>query len=110
MIGVTATGVDYGVIGNATLTADFASETLDVAFTDVHRSPGLLATDGDLPVPLADMRFDDVPMSSDGLIEDERAGEFNILGHWYGPNHVEAGGIFEHYGRDISGSFGASRQ
>ena len=110
MIGVSTTGTSYGVIGNALLSADFASETLDVAFTDIHRSPGLLPTDGDLPVPLADMRFDDVPMSSDGWFEDEQDGEFVILGRWFGPNHAEVGGVFEHGGRDISGSFGAARQ
>ena len=70
MIGVH-TGHSYGVIGNAQLTADFAGSTLDVAFTDIHR-PDLLPTDGDLPVPLEDMRFDDVPVYFGGYFEVRR--------------------------------------
>ncbi len=110
MIGVH-TDESYGVIGNALLTADFAGSTLDVAFTDIHRSAGLLPTDGDLPVPLAPMRFDDVPVYFGGYfeLEDEQAGKW-LGGSWYGPDHAEVGGIFEHGGRKISGSFGAARQ
>ncbi len=95
------------MLGNAELTVDFANNNLDVLFSDIHTSG---EEDGDPPVPLADIRFEDVPMVDGGFrAADTQTGDM-IDGAWYGPNHAEAGGVFEHGSRGIVGSFGAARQ
>ena len=95
------------MLGNAVLTVDFANNNLDVLFSDIHTSG---EEESDLPVPLADIRFEDVPLVDDGFrAADTQTGDM-IDGAWYGPNHAEAGGVFEHGSRGIVGSFGASRQ
>ena len=88
---------DEGHQGDATLTADFASSSIDVAFTNVR--------DVETGAQRASFGFNDVPLSGAGFTS--RVGG-RIEGAFYGPNHAEVGGIFEH-GSTI-GAFGAKRQ
>ena len=83
--------------GDATLTADFTASNIDVAFTNFH--------DTDTGAARSNIMFDDVPMTSDGFASRAHG---RIEGKFYGPNHAEAGGIFER-GNTI-GAFGAKRQ
>ena len=82
--------------GDATLTIDdFAQPAVDVAFTNITNQ----STNARFP----SLSWDNVPLS---------AGTFQasgIVGHFYGPNHEEAGGIFN---RDqvVTGAFGVKRQ
>ena len=54
-----------------------------------------------------EVMFADVPISSWGTFEAGLTGN-RIQGGFYGPNHVEAAGIFEQ--ANIVGAFGAERQ
>ena len=98
-------GADYarneGFQGDATITVDFAASNVDVAFTNIHE-----AMTGS---PRNSIRFNDVPFTSDGFSSGSRVGRF-IEGTFYGPNHAEAGGVFETEFGNKFGSFGAKRQ
>lgn len=83
--------------GDALLTANFAASSLDVRFTNVR--------DEDLG-HRADIRFDDVPLTASGFAR--RGADRQVSGTFYGPDHVEAGGVFEAGG--VVGAFGARRQ
>lgn len=85
-----------GLQGDATLTVDFAASNLDARFTNIH--------DDEL-TRRGDIRFEDVAMTDNGFASRANC---RIEGAFYGPNHAEAGGIFER-GRTI-GAFGAERQ
>ena len=82
------------VRGDATITIDdFSSSKADVAFTNI-RDTATGAHHGDMTwssLPLTDGTF-----WGDGLV-----------GHFYGPNHEEVGGVFLR--NQISGAFGATR-
>ena len=96
----TWTGVMVGaragteVSGDAEMTVDLGASSLDLEFTNIaERSSG--ARRGDIG-------WQDVPM---------RRGAFQAAGldgRFYGPNHEEAGGVFEHSG--IAGAFSLARQ
>lgn len=88
---------DEGLLGDAALTADFATASVDVVFSDVHELETGAARAG--------FGFNDVPLSGTGFAS--RVGG-RIEGAFYGPSHAEVGGIFEH-GNTI-GAFGAQRQ
>ncbi len=83
--------------GDARLTVDFAASNLDASFTNIH--------DEDL-ARRRNIRFDDVPMTAGGFAQ--QGTNRSIEGTFYGPGHVEAGGVFEH--GDTVGAFGALRE
>ena len=87
--------LSHRVRGAATITIDdFSAPSVDVSFTRVvSTSTG----EGQ-----ADMVWNDLPLTGGTFRGDE------LVGHFYGPNQEEAGGVFR---RDqISGAFGATRQ
>ena len=86
------------VRGDAELMVDFGAASVDVAFTDIRE----LETGAER----AAIRFDAVPMSSRGF--EAGADGHRITGAFYGPAHVEAGGVFEH--EHTFGAFGATRR
>ena len=83
--------------GDATLTLDFAASNLDAAFTNVHEV--------ETGASRASISFSDVPLTEDGFAfhADRR-----IEGQFFGPDHAEAGGIFE--SGNTVGAFGATRE
>lgn len=92
MLGTTAPGA--AVIGDASLQAHFASTTLGLSFTGIQEAAGGARS--------ADIVWQGIPM---------RAGTFSatgLEGRFYGPNHEEAGGVFERAG--IAGGFALVRQ
>ena len=102
MVGTPATGSNRGdrLMGDAALNYDMSAGGLDVAFSSIknidrgaaHSTPTVL--------------FADVPIDSLGTFAAGLAGN-RIQGGFYGPDHVEAAGIFEQ--RNIVGAFGARR-
>ena len=75
------------------VTADLAAASLDLAFTNIADTFGVLSND---------MRWQGVSMEN---------GSFQTTGldgRFYGPNHEEAGGVFERDG--IAGAFSLARQ
>ena len=82
------------ITGDAGLTADLAASNIDVAFTNLVEQGGTARR--------ANMNWADVPMRNGSF---EASG---LSGHFYGPNHEEAGGIFNR--DEITGAFGAKRQ
>ncbi len=98
MIGLDTVNVQ-ALQGDTTLTVDFAASNVDVAFTNIH--------DDDLD-RRADIRWSDVPMVSGGFYAAGAGTGDKIEGTFYGANHAEVGGVFEH-GATV-GSFGAERQ
>ena len=96
MAGVKVGSASIGeeVAGDAALSVDLAATTLDLEFTNIaERSSGAGSPD---------IRWQDVAM---------RRGAFQasgLDGRFYGPNHEEAGGIFERSG--IAGAFSLARQ
>ena len=92
VVGYSGDGKTIG--GDAGLTADFASSNIDVAFTNLVEQGGTTRR--------SNMNWADVPMRSGSF---EASG---LSGHFYGPNHEEAGGIFNR--NEITGAFGALRE
>ncbi len=96
MAGVRIEDTSLGaeVTGDATMTADLGAASLDLAFTNIaERFSG---------IQTADIRWRGVPM---------RKGSFRttgLKGRFYGPDHEEAGGVFERSG--IAGAFSLARQ
>ena len=91
-LGTTAPGA--AVIGDASLQADFASVTLGLSFTGIQEAAGGARS--------PDIVWQGIPM---------RAGTFSATGldgRFYGPNHEEAGGVFERDG--IAGGFALKRR
>ena len=90
---VGESGLGAEVVGDAAMTVDFAGASLDLAFTDVAElSSG---------AEVGDIRWRDVPMEA-GSFEDD-----GLDGRFYGPDHEEAGGVFER--DDIAGAFSLKR-
>lgn len=90
-----ATYLGRDVIGEAQLTMDFTRMSVDVSFTEIQER----GTNTALP----DMSWDNLSV--------DRSGEFHgtgLDGTFYGPNHEEAGGIFDR--NSIIGAFGAVRE
>ena len=86
-------GLGAEVAGDAAMTVDLAGASLDLEFTDIAElSSG---------AGVGDIRWQDVAM---------RRGRFRdagLDGRFYGPNHEEAGGVFERDG--IAGAFSLKR-
>ena len=102
------------VRGDATVTVDFAASDVDVDFRNVRgRDNGLNYTDMEWSnIPSANGTFE--AGESPGQQYTETYGEADpteanhIIGHFYGGDHQEVGGVFTK--NSIQGAFGAKRQ
>ena len=103
MVGTPSRGTLRGNVlqGDAALTYTLTGNSLDAAFTDIKN------LDTGAAHSTESVRFDDVPVATDGTYEAGLTGN-RIQGGFYGPDHVEAAGIFERSG--IVGAFGAKRE
>ena len=86
-------GLGAEVAGDADMTVDLEGASLDLEFTNIAE----LSSDAGVD----DIRWQDVPMQ-DGSFRDD-----GLDGRFYGPNHEEAGGVFERDG--IAGAFSLKR-
>lgn len=96
MAGVKVESSSLGaeVIGDADMTVDLGASSLELEFTNIaERISG---------APSNDIHWQGVSMQSGSF---QAAG---LDGRFYGPNHEEAGGVFEHSG--IAGAFSLARQ
>ena len=100
MTGTPATE-DSILQGDATLTYDMASQTLDASFTNI------VDLDRHAAHAVSEAGFADVPVAADGTFSDGTVGNL-LRGGFKGPGHEEAAGVFEQNG--IVGAFGANRQ
>ena len=91
-IGSSSLGAE--VTGDAEMTADLAAASLDLAFTNIADTSGVLSND---------IRWQGVSMQNGSF-----NGSGGLQGNFYGPNHEEAGGVFERDG--IAGAFSLARQ
>ena len=102
MVGTPAHGDLEGHVlqGDATLTYDLSAgdAALDAAFTNIKDLVRFAAHS------VETVRFDDVPVRSDGTFGAGATGNL-IQGGFYGPEHAEAAGVFEQ--SNIVGAFGA---
>ena len=103
MVGTPATGNDRGdrLQGIAALNYDMDAGGLDVGFSGIKNVDR--GADHSTPVVM----FDDITIASDGTFQAGATGN-RIQGGFYGPEHVEAAGVFEQ--ANIVGAFGAKRQ
>ena len=103
MVGTPSAGALRGNVlqGDAALTYTLGGGALDAAFTDIRN------LDTGAAHSTSTLRFDDVPVATDGTYEAGLTGN-RIQGGFYGPGHAEAAGIIEQSG--IVGAFGAKRQ
>ena len=83
--------------GDAGLTYDFTSESVDVALTNIQNLNGR---------GYADLTWSDVSVQHGHFVGGR--GSNLLRGNFYGPNHEEVGGTFER--NQIVGAFGAYRQ
>ena len=102
--------LDHPVQGDAVLGVDFAQMEIDVVFSKISDLETLSAlTRPDLPLTSPsenfEMRWDGLSLSSTGGFGGRGQ---TIEGWFYGPSHVEVGGVFQQHG--IVGAFGAKRQ
>ena len=91
---VADSGLGAEVTGDAALTADLAASSLNLAFTNIADRSG---------VQSSDIRWQGVSMQNGSF-----NGNGGLQGRFYGPNHEEAGGVFERSG--IAGAFSLARQ
>ena len=96
MAGVRIEDTSLGaeVTGDATMTADLGAASLDLAFTNIADTSGVLSND---------IRWPGVSMQNGSFTSSG-----GLRGRFYGPNHEEAGGVFERSG--IAGAFSLARQ
>ena len=83
-----------------TYTIDGARGLLDAAFTNIRD------LDRGAAHATASLRFDDVPVASDGTFQAGLTGN-RIQGGFYGPGHAETAGVVEQ--ANIVGAFGAKK-
>ena len=105
MVGTPATGSTAGHVlqGDAALTwsLEGGRGAIDAAFTDIKDLDRLA------PHSTEAVRFAAVPVHGDGTFGTGLAGN-RIQGGFYGPDHAETAGVFEH--TNIVGAFGARRR
>ena len=103
MVGTPATGSNRGdrLQGDASLSYDLASDSLDVTFSGIKNIDRLTAHATET------VMFSNLGVGSRGTFEAGLAGN-RIQGGFYGPGHVEAAGIFEQ--SNVVGAFGAKRE
>ena len=86
---------DKFLSGDSTLVYDFSAATIDVRLSGIR--------DWNTPQTYPDLVWEGLDVR-DGTFTDR----YSIHGSFYGPNHQEAGGVFDR--RSITGAFGAKRQ
>ena len=103
MVGTPTAGLERGdrLVGTAALNYDMTAGGLDAAFS------GIKNIDRGMAHATETVIFSNVAIDTDGTFATGQSGT-RIQGGFYGPDHVEAAGIFEQAG--IVGAFGASRQ
>lgn len=103
MVGTPATGSERGdfLQGDARLVYNFYDASLDANFT------GIKNIDKNRNHVVSSIRFDDVPMYTNGTFKAGLTGN-RIQGGLYGPGHAEAAGVFEQ--SNVVGAFGAKKQ
>ena len=94
------TGEDPFLHGHARVRVSFGSDRVGIGFSGVRSM--------DFERELADFRFDDIPLSSDGTFEGFDEGY--LEGAFLGPAHQEVAGMFQHNPNQVIGSFGATAQ
>ena len=87
-------GLGAEMAGDAAMTVDFEATSLDLAFTSIAEVLSGATVD--------DIGWQDVPMQAGSFADD------GLNGRFYGPNHEEAGGVFERDG--IAGAFSLKRE
>ena len=87
--------------GTAALNFDLGAGALDAAFS------GIGNVDRGTAHSTETVLFSDLEVGSDGTFARGQSGA-RIQGAFYGPEHAEAAGVFEHH--DIVGAFGARKQ
>ena len=99
MVGGDMGGEDaHRVQGDAAITiADFADPKVGVEFTNIY--------DVSTNIEHSDITWSDIPLTG-GRFTTDSANAY-VTGEFYGPNHEEVGGVFEH--DEIVGAFGAKR-
>ena len=80
---------------------------IDVAFTNIRDIDVAFSNDNDDRARLSheNIVWENIPVTSGSFATG--SDESSIEGRFYGPNHEEVGGIFEH--NEIVGAFGAKR-
>ena len=103
MVGTPTAGDDVGdrLVGTAALNYDMAAGGLDAAFS------GIKNIDRGMAHTTETVIFSNLAIDTDGTFATGQSGT-RIQGGFYGPDHVEAAGIFEQ--SNIVGAFGAKRQ
>ncbi len=93
--------------GDATLYFDLSQLDIDVAFTNIRDIDVAFSNDNDDRARLSheNIVWENIPVTSGSFATG--SDESSIEGRFYGPNHEEVGGIFEH--NEIVGAFGAKR-
>ena len=87
--------------GTAALNYDLSTSSLDAAFS------GIKNVDRGRQHSTETVLFSDLEVGSNGTFSRGQSGA-RIQGSFYGPEHAEAAGIFEHH--EILGAFGAKKQ
>ena len=103
MVGTPISGDDRGdrLVGTAALNYDMSAGGLDAGFS------GIKNIDRGTAHSVETVIFSDLVVEPDGTFSSGQSGT-RIQGGFYGPEHVEAAGIFEQ--SNIVGAFGARRQ
>ena len=103
MVGTPIAGDDRGdrLVGTAALNYDMTAGVLDAGFS------GIKNIDRGTAHSVEAVIFSDLEVGADGTFSRGQSGA-RIQGGFYGPDHAEAGGIFEQ--SDIVGAFGVKRQ
>ena len=103
MVGTPTAGLERGdrLVGTAALNYDMSAGGLDAAFS------GIKNIDRGMAHTTETIIFSNLAIDTDGTFATGQSGT-RIQGGFYGPDHVEAAGIFEQ--SDIVGAFGARRQ
>ncbi len=86
-------GLEAEVAGDAAMAVDLVGATLDLAFTNIAELSSGTA--------VGNIGWQDVPMLGGGFRDD------GLDGRFYGPDHEEAGGVFERDG--VAGAFSLKR-
>ena len=103
MVGTSTVGDDRGdrLVGTAALNYDMTAGGLDAGFS------GIRNIDRGTAHTVEAVIFTDLAVGPDGTFSRGQSGG-RIQGGFYGPDHAEAGGIFEQ--SEIVGAFGVKRQ
>ena len=95
-----ATDRDSNVAGDASISVSIGIQVL----ADVYLTSMVNSTTGQA---YTDVSFEDM-LVTDGQFSRYHADDDRLSGAFYGPNHEEAGGVFEHP-QGLSGAYGGKR-